>query len=123
MTLQELYESIGGSYESAKRVMQLDKLIERFILKYPDDASCAKLCAAWEARDAAGVFESAHAMKGVCSNLGLDALSAAASEITEEFRPGRTRALDDAAVQSRVEALRAQDERVRTLVRAFSEAK
>ncbi len=122
MTIQELYGRIDGNYESAKRVMQLDKLIAKFILKYPGDESCAALCAAWDARDAAGVFEGAHAMKGVCANLGLDALAAAASELAEEFRPGHTRALDDESVQARVDALRSMDEKARAGIRAFADA-
>ena len=123
MTVQELYGKIGGNYESAKRVMQLDKLIVKFIVKYLDDASCAQLCAAWDKRDGAGVFEGAHAMKGVCANLGLDALSALASELAEEFRPGNARALTDAEVQERVDALRARHEQAIQAIRAYAEEK
>ena len=55
--------------------------------------------------DAEQLFESAHAMKGVCANLGLDALASAADEITEEFRPGNPRKLSDAVVREKVEAV------------------
>lgn len=120
MTVQELYGKIGGNYESAKRVMQLDKLIVKFIVKYLDDASCAQLCAAWDKRDGAGVFEGAHAMKGVCGSLGLDALGAQASAICEEFRPGGARTMDDGELARRVDALRADYERVIEGVRAFA---
>jgi len=123
MTVQELYEAAGGSYESAKRVMQLDRLIEKFILKYLNDTSFDKLRASWDARDAVGTFEGAHAMKGVCANLGLDALSALASELAEEFRPGNARALTDAEVQERVDALRARHERAIQAIRAYAEEK
>ena len=30
MTVQELYDSIGGSYESVKRILQADALIGKF---------------------------------------------------------------------------------------------
>ena len=106
MTVQELYTRIGGSYESAKRTMAMDKLISRFVLKFLNDQSFQRLSDSWEARDPKGVFEGAHAMKGVCANLGMDSLSAAASEIAEEFRPGHDRKLEDQEITERVEALR-----------------
>ena len=56
MTVQELYDSIGASYDSAKRILQMDKLIGKFVLKFLDDKSCEKLMAGWEAKDAAAVF-------------------------------------------------------------------
>ena len=39
-------------------------------------------------------------MKGVCANLGLDKLAAAANTITEEFRPGAARKLSDEEVRA-----------------------
>ena len=51
------------------------------------------------------LFESAHAVKGVCGNLGLTKLAAAASEIAEEFRPGNPRTLTDAQVSERIRGI------------------
>ncbi len=107
MTVQELYESIGGSYDSAKRILPMDQLIAKFVVKFLDDKSFEKLESAAAAGDGTGIFEGAHAMKGVCANLGLDSLSQAASELAEEFRPGNERKLSDAEAGERVEALRA----------------
>ena len=120
MTVQELYESIGGNYESAKRVMMNDALISRFIVKLLDDKSCERLLNAEEGLDGPGLFEGAHAMKGVYANLGLDALSAAASEIAEEFRPGNPRRLSDEEVHARLADIRAQYERAIDGVRRFA---
>ena len=120
MTVQELYDSIGGSYVCAKRILQMDKLIGKFILKFLDDKSCEKLTSAWEARDAAGVFEGAHALKGVGANLGLNGLSEQASAIAEEFRPGNERKMDDDAVTARVEALKADYDKTIEGIRAFA---
>jgi len=122
MTVQQLYERIGGSYESARRILQMDKLIAKFILKFLDDKSFEQLSSSWAARDAAGTFDGAHAMKGVCANLGLDALSASASVLAEEFRPGHARAMDDDEVTRRVEALRADYEHTLDGIRAFAAA-
>ena len=120
MTVPELYESIGGSYDSAKRVLQMDKLIGRFVVKYLDDASCRNLMAAAAAGDEAGIFEGAHAMKGVCANLGLDSLSQAASAIAEEFRPGSARTMDRAELDARLAGLKAMYDRTIEGIRAFA---
>jgi len=120
MTVQELYESIGGNYDAAKRILMNDTLIARFVAKLPEDQSFGKLSAAAETMDAKGLFEGAHAMKGVCANLGLENLSRAASELAEEFRPGNERKLSDDAVRERVEALRALHGRAVDEIRRFS---
>ena len=122
MTVQELYEQIGGTYESAKRILMNDKLITRFIGKLLDDKSCERLMAAEAEMDAKGLFEGAHAMKGVYANLGLDALSRAASEIAEEFRPGNPRRLSDDEVHARLADIRSQNERAIEGIRSFLEA-
>ena len=123
MTLQELYEDIGGSYDSVKRILPMDKLIEKFILKFPEDKSFEKLSEAWKGRDGQGMFDGAHMMKGVCANLGLDRLSAAASEIAEEFRPGNARRLNDAELDRRMEELTALYERTVSGIRGYSTEK
>jgi len=105
MTIQQLYEKIGGNYEQAVRVMKKDKLIDKYVRKLKDSDAGELLAQAGETMDAAKLFDSAHALKGVCANLGLDALADAADEITEEFRSGNPRKLSDAAVHEKVEAL------------------
>ena len=120
MTVQELYEQIGGSYDDAKRVLPMDKLIAKFVVKFLDDKSAETLFSAWDARDAAALFDGAHAMKGVCGNIGLTSLSASASALAEAFRPGKEHTLDDAEVQSRVDALRADYDRAVEGIRAFA---
>ena len=39
MTVQELYERIGGNYAAAKRILMNDTLIARFVAKLPEDKS------------------------------------------------------------------------------------
>ncbi|MBQ9349088.1 MAG: Hpt domain-containing protein [Oscillibacter sp.] len=101
MTTQELYEQIGGTYASAKRTMMMDKMINRFVLKFLDDKSYQKLIDGKAAGDAAAMFEGAHALKGVGANLGFDSLSALASEVAEEFRPGHTPAMSPAELDAK----------------------
>ncbi len=119
MTVKELYENIGGSLQSALRILQMDKLVAKFIVRYLDETSCDKLLAAYENKDEKGAFEAAHAMKGVCANLGLDSLSAKASEICEQFRPGAEKTLSGDALAEKIGELRALHERTVEGIRAF----
>jgi HPt (histidine-containing phosphotransfer) domain-containing protein len=75
MTIQELYKQFGGNYEQVSRIMKTDQLIERYICRFEESGLMERLRAAAETMDASGIFEAAHAMKGVCGNLGLDALA------------------------------------------------
>ena len=102
MTLQELYASIDGSYDRAVQIMRMEKLINRYLSKFPNSGVYEALAAAGESMDPTALFESAHAMKGVCANMGFDKMAAAAGEITEEFRPGNTRSLSDDEVKARI---------------------
>ena len=105
MTIQQLYEEIGGNYEQAVRVMKSDRLIDKYIRKLKSSNVGEMLEKAGQSMDATALFESAHAMKGVCANLGLDNLANAADEITEEFRPGNPRRLSDDEVQAKLQAI------------------
>ena len=120
MTVQELYEYIGGNYESAKRILQMDRLIDRFIRKFAADENFGKLTQAAAAKDPTGIFESSHALKGVSANLGLDALSSLAGVIADEFRPGRERKLDGAELAAKLEELKALYERTQDGIRQFT---
>ena len=102
MTLQELYASIDGNYDHAVQIMRMEKLINRYLSKFPNSGVYEALAAAGESMDPTALFESAHAMKGVCANMGFDKMAAAAGEITEEFRPGNTRSLSDDEIKARI---------------------
>ena len=108
MTLEELYEAIGGDYDQALRVLRMDKLVDKHIRKLTKNGVVDKLIAAGQTMDPTELFETAHAVKGVCANLGLTGIAAAASDIAEEYRPGNPRTLTDAEVVEKlgeVEAL------------------
>lgn len=105
MTLQELYALIGGDYDQAVRIMRRDRLIDRYVRKLSSSQVGESLAAAGETMDATGLFESAHAMKGVCANLGLVTLSEGASDLAEEFRPGSQRKYSDDEVRAKIAAV------------------
>lgn len=111
MTIQELYEKIGGNYDHAVQIMRMDKMIGKYLGKLAESDVCDVLKAAGESMDPAALFESAHAMKGVCANLGLDNLASAVGEITEEFRPGAERSLSDEDVKAKLEEIYAMFEK------------
>ncbi len=102
MTIRELYANIGGNYDHAVQVMKMEKLIDRYVRKLKNSGVGDQLAAAGETMDPEKLFEHAHAMKGVCGNLGLDDLADAANIITEEFRPGAARKLSDAEVKEQL---------------------
>ena len=102
MTLVELYAQIDGDYDQAIKVLRIEKLIDKHIRRLPGNAIFADLADAGKSLDANRIFESAHAIKGVCSNLGLAKLSHAAAQLCDEFRPGNARSLSDDAVRQKV---------------------
>ena len=105
MTLQELYREIGEDYDQALRVLRVEKLVDKHIRKLTKNGLIEALLAAGETMDAGQLFETAHAAKGNCGNLGLTKLSAAASEIAEEYRPGNPRQMSDDEVRGKLEEI------------------
>ena len=102
LTIQELYTLVDGDYDQAVKVMKKDKLIDKYIRKLKDSNLNDVLTEAGKTMDAKALFDGAHAMKGVCANLGLTAMAEAASEIAEEYRPGNSRQLSDTEVKERI---------------------
>ena len=107
MTIQELYNAIGGDYEKALSVLRVDKLIDKHIRKFPKSGVVEALIAAAETMEATALFEAAHAIKGVCANLGLVSFAGLASELAEEYRPGNPRKLTDGEVKGKIEQIKA----------------
>ena len=106
MTLQELYENIGGDYEQALRVLRMDKLLDKHIRKFVKNGAVEELLTAGESMDPVRLFETSHAVKGVSANLGLVRMAEAASEISEEFRPGNPRKMTDDQVTEKMKKIR-----------------
>ena len=100
MTVEELYTQIDGNYAHAVQIMKKDKMISKYLLKLKNSGLIENLQAAAENLDPTAMFESAHAMKGVTANLGLDLLSEKVSALTEEFRQGSERKCSDDEVRA-----------------------
>ena len=119
MTLNELYREIGGDYDSALKVLRIEKLIDKHIRKLPTNPIFSELDEAGKAMDGTRIFESAHAIKGVCSNLGLVGIAALAAEICDEFRPGNERKLSDAEVKLKIADISALYEKTAEGIRLY----
>ena len=121
MTIKELYDEIGADYQQAIKVLRMDKLIDKHIRKLPNNGVVDSLLAAGETMDPTALFETSHAVKGICANLGLIALSNAASEISEEFRPGNPRTMSDEEVREKLETIRRDYQRTKEGIERYSQ--
>lgn len=119
MTIQELYEQVDGSYEQAVRVMKLDKLIDRYVRRFDESNQMPQLLKAVEDMDADAIFERAHALKGICGNLGFDRLAFALSEFTEEFRPGNARCRSDEEIRGKMKEIKSLYQKTVDGIRAY----
>lgn len=86
MTLESLYQQIGGNYPDVKTRLVKEERIEKFVLLFLKDSSCSAFVKAMEAGNVEAAFRAVHTLKGVCMNLGFDALYQIADRITEQLR-------------------------------------
>lgn len=84
--IKDFYDKIGGSYEDAKSRLMTDRIIEKFVLKFPADPTYKELSEAVDAKDWDKAFVSVHTLKGVALNLSFAVLGEKASLMTETLR-------------------------------------
>lgn len=99
MTLQECYTALGGNYDEVLGRLRSERLIQKFVLKFLDDASYTALLHSMEEKNYEEAFRAAHTIKGVCQNLGFTKLLASSSELSEALRSGYTPGADALAEQ------------------------
>lgn len=105
MTIQELYAEIGGNYEQVIRIMRKDTMVDRYIHKLAGSPAWSALEQAVGSMDEKGIFEQAHALKGVAANLGLTDIAEQAGELCEAYRPGKAPAFSEEETRARFAAL------------------
>jgi len=88
MTLQECYEQMGGDFAGVKRRLPREALIQRLLLKIPQDTNYGLLRTSLAEKNWEEAFRAAHSLKGVALNLGLTPLAQSASEMSELVRAG-----------------------------------
>lgn len=70
------------------RFMNKEDLYEKFLKKFLDDKSFKDLKANLENKDVEEAFKSAHTLKGVSANLGLESVHQAVAPLVEDLRSG-----------------------------------
>lgn len=87
MTINEMYDIIGGDYQFILGLFaNSEAMVRKFCLKFLDDRSYEDLLKYVEEGNAPEAFRMAHTLKGVCQNLCLGKLKESSSEITESLR-------------------------------------
>ena len=85
---QELIAN-GVDYNAlVKRFMNMDKMAEKFLLKFLTDETMASYAAAVEANDTDGLFKATHTLKGVCGNLCINCILDIITPEVEVYRSG-----------------------------------
>lgn len=87
MTIQECYRQLGGDFGQVERRLSSEKLLRRFLAKFPEDGSFPALCSAMEEGCRDQAFRAAHTLKGVSGNLGLERLFSSVSRLEAVLRP------------------------------------
>ena len=88
MSLKDCYTSLGGNFDEVFGRLRSERMIQKFVLKFLNDASFDNLCAALKEGNAEEAFRAAHTIKGVCQNLSFTKLGQSSSELTEALRGG-----------------------------------
>lgn len=86
MTLKSCYTEFGGDYEDAMERLMSEKMLKKFVLKFPEDKSYETLCISCEKKNAEDAFRAAHTLKGICQNLGFTSLLESGGRLTEALR-------------------------------------
>ncbi len=86
MTLERLYEKIGGNYHSIMERLGKEERVNKYVLLFLRDGSYNTFLQAVEQGDIQEAFRAIHTLKGVCMNLSFEELYQLSSEVTEYLR-------------------------------------
>ena len=100
MNINECYQAMGADYEEVFGRLRSEKLITKFVLKFPDDPSFSQLKNTLAEKNTKEAFRAAHTLKGVAQNLGFTPLYETAAAITEVLRTGNLQ--DDESMMNAV---------------------
>lgn len=88
MNINECYQAMGADYEEVFGRLRSEKLITKFVLKFPGDPSFSQLQTTLEEKNVEEAFRAAHTLKGVAQNLGFTPLYEVTATLTEVLRAG-----------------------------------
>ena len=123
MTLEELYSTIGGDYQQAKRIMRMDRLIDKHIVRLAQSDLFGKLDESSAELDPDTVFGAVHNIKGTCGNLALPSFYDKASVLSDEFRKGRPRTMSDDEARAKIAELMSDFEGIKATILAYAAEK
>lgn len=86
--INECYQAMGADYEEVFGRLRNERLITKFVLKFPGDPSFSQLQSTLEEKNVEEAFRAAHTLKGVAQNLGFTPLYEATATLTEVLRAG-----------------------------------
>lgn len=86
--INECYQAMGADYEEVFGRLRSERLITKFVLKFPGDPSFSQLQSTLEEKNVEEAFRAAHTLKGVAQNLGFTPLYEATATLTEVLRAG-----------------------------------
>lgn len=88
MNINECYQAMGADYEEVFGRLRSERLITKFVLKFPGDPSFSQLQSTLEEKNVEEAFRAAHTLKDVAQNLGFTPLYEATATLTEVLRAG-----------------------------------
>ena len=88
MTVETLYDVIGGDYAKIIQNLKQDEKVARFAQMFLQDSSYQELKDAMDGQDYEAAFAAAHKLKGICQNMYFDRMQHIVSDITEGLRGG-----------------------------------
>lgn len=88
MNINECYQAMGADYEEVFGRLRNERLITKFVLKFPGDPSFSQLQSTLEEKNVEEAFRAAHTLKGVAQNLGFTPLYEATATLPEVLRAG-----------------------------------
>lgn len=88
MKLKEFCATVGGDYNEITARIPSESILKRFLLDFLEDKTFITLSQAVLAGHREEAFQAAHALKGICLNLGFGGLEEADQRLTEVLRTG-----------------------------------
>lgn len=107
MTLTEFYRSLGGNYNDVLSRLPSEKLILKYIFRFPSDKTLTSYLSAVSAENWPEAFRSVHTLKGLYLNLGFESLLENTAVLTEILRGG-TAPADRAEFETRTARLQTE---------------
>lgn len=120
MNFSELYLQTGGSLEEVLTRLPSEKLLRKYVLRFPSDPSFSLFEKAVSESSWQEAFRAAHTLKGLCLTLGFRKPAECAADLAEALRSGVAPA-DEAGFSASVEILNTQYRALIALIDALDE--